>query len=170
MQPQDNYRCKIATLDEIIEKYDYEIAKASKNKDDWISWKKEAIKQAEKGLTIAYIGILNNNIISECYAALDPSIIQNHEKLVDDKTAYLFAFRTNKEYQGQGYFSKLFKYMLNDLKSRGYKKVTLGVEPSEEKNKAIYTKYGFKEYIKTAKMKYPNGTIINVEYYGKLLD
>ncbi|MBQ1298267.1 N-acetyltransferase [Candidatus Saccharibacteria bacterium] len=170
MQTSDNYKCKIATLDEIIKKYDYEIAQATKNKDNWATWKEKTIEQAKKGLVITYIGVLNNEIISECYAALDPSIVQNHENLVDDKTAYLYAFRTNKKYQGQGYFSRLFKFALNDLRTRGYKKVTLGVEPNEEKNKAIYTKYGFKEYIKTAKMKYPNGDTIDVEYYGKPLD
>ena len=170
MRTPDNYKCKIATLDEIIKKYDHEIAQTTKNKDNWTTWKEESIRQAKKGLAITYIGVLNDNIISECCAALNPSIVQNHENIIDDKTAYLYAFRTNKEYQGQGYFSKLFKFMLNDLKSRGYKKVTLGVEPNERKNKAIYTKYGFTEYIKTAKMKYPNGATIDVEYYGKFLD
>ena len=33
---------------------------------------------------------------------------------------YLSAFRTRKEYQGKGYFSKLYKFMEDDLKSRGY--------------------------------------------------
>ena len=88
---------------------------------------------------------------------------------MDEQTAYLSAFRTNKEYQGQGYFSRLFKFMIEDLKKRGYKKVTLGVEPTEEKNKAIYNKYGFTEHIKNAKEVYPNGITINVEYYGKSL-
>ena len=59
--------------------------------------------------------------------------------------------------------------MIKDLKNRGYTKVTLGVEPEEEKNKAIYTKYGFTEHIKNAQEIYPDGTIIEVEYYGKIL-
>lgn len=40
--------------------------------------------------------------------------------------------------------------MIEDLKSRGYEKVTLGVKHEEEKNKAIYNKYGFTEHIKDA--------------------
>ena len=59
--------------------------------------------------------------------------------------------------------------MINDLISRGYERVTLGVEPEEEKNKAIYNKYGFTEHIKDAQEVYPDGTKINVEYYGKSL-
>ena len=89
------------------------------------------------------------------------------EDLVDDHTAYLTAFRTIEEYQGQGYFSKLFKFMINDLKSRGYTRVTLGVEPTELTNKAIYTKYGFTNFIKTAIEEYPDGTKTDVEYYYK---
>jgi len=165
----DNYVCKIATLEDIIKKHDYEIKKAIDDKDNWLIWKEKAIEKFNKGLSITYIGLLNDEIICECTAAIDSSIVQNSEGLVDDKTAYLFAFRTNEEYQGRGYFSVLFKFMINDLISRGYEKVTLGVEPEEEKNKAIYFKYGFTEHIKDAQEVYPDGTTIDVEYYGKQL-
>ena len=59
--------------------------------------------------------------------------------------------------------------MIDDLISRGYEKVTLGVESKEVKNKAIYSKYGFIEHIKNGQGVYPDGTIIDVEYYGKSL-
>ncbi len=165
-----NYVCKIATLDDIIKKHDYEIEKAADhNKNNWMVWKEKAIEKYNKGLAITYMGFLNGVIISECTAAVDPSIVQNSEGLVDDKTAYLFAFRTIDKYQGKGYFSILFKYMIEDLMSRGYERITLGVEPREEKNKAIYTKYGFTEHIKDGQEVYPDGTTIDVEYYGKNL-
>ena len=96
-------------------------------------------------------------------------MVQNAEGLVDKRTAYLTGFRTISEYQGKGYFSKLFKFMIEDLKNRGYEKVTIGVEPNESKNKEIYFKYGFNEHIKDSKEFYPNGTEIDVEYYGKKL-
>lgn len=56
--------------------------------------------------------------------------------------------------------------MVDDLKQRGYKKVTLGVEPEDKKNQMIYHKYGFKEYIKSSCEVCPDGTKINVDYYG----
>ena len=59
--------------------------------------------------------------------------------------------------------------MIEDLKNRGYKKATLGVEPEEEKNKAIYFKYGFNKYIKNAKEYYPDGTEVDVQYYERNL-
>ncbi len=165
----NNYVCKIATIEEMNRKWNYEINKATEDKNNWIIWKHAAINAFRNGKTIPYYGLLDGEIICECTAALDSAVIQNSTDLVDDKTAYLFAFRTNKEYQGQGYFSQLFKFMINDLISRGYEKVTLGVEPHEEKNKAIYTKYGFIEYIKNAKEVLPDGTSIDVEYYGRTL-
>lgn len=165
----DNYVCKIATLEEMNIKWNYEIDHAEEDKNNWIIWKKENIDRFKKGLIIPYYGLLNGQIICECTAMINSSVVQNAKGLVDDKTAYLSAFRTILEYQGQGYFSKLFKYMLEDLKNKGYKKVTLGVEPEEKKNKEIYFKYGFNEHIKDSKEVYPDGTEINVEYYGKYL-
>lgn len=165
----DKYICKIASLDDMNTKWDYEIDNATDDKENYIIWKKANIERFQKGYIIPYYGILNGKIISECTAVINSSIVQNSEELIDDKTAYLMAFRTIEEYQGKGYFSKLFKYMINDLKNRGYKIVTLGVEPEEKKNKEIYYKYGFKEHIKDAVEEYPNGKKINVEYYRKYL-
>lgn len=163
------YICKIASLDELNIKWDYEINNAKEDKENWIIWKKSNIERFQKGYIIPYYGILNGKIICECTAAINPSIVQNADKLVDNKTAYLMAFRTIEDYQGKGYFSKLFKYMIDDLKNKGYKRVTLGVEPEETKNKKIYFKYGFNKHIKNAQEIYPDGTKIDVEYYEKLL-
>lgn len=160
--------CKIANLDEMNIKWDYEIQNADK-KDNWIIWKKKNIERFKKGYIIPYYGLLNGKIIAEATAVLEPSIVQNNEGLVDDKTVYLEAFRTIEEYQGKGYFSKLYKFMIDDLKKRGYKKATIGVEPHEIKNKEIYFKYGFNKHIKTCEEFYPDGTKIIVEYYEKEL-
>ena len=37
----DNYICKIASIKEMQEKWDYEISNALNNKSNWIKWKKE---------------------------------------------------------------------------------------------------------------------------------
>ena len=165
----DNYVCKIASFDEMNTKWDYEIEHAINDKENWIIWKKDNIERFQNGFIIPYYGILDGKIICECTAALNSSVVQNADSLVDEKTAYLTAFRTIIEYQGKGYFSKLFRFMIEDLKKRGYEKVTLGVEPEEIKNKEIYFKYGFNEHIKDSKEVYPDGTEIDVEYYGKKL-
>lgn len=163
----DNYICKIATVDEMNTKWDYEIDHAADDKNNWFIWKKESIERFQKGFIIPYYGLLDDKIICECTAAINSLAVQNADNLVDKTTAYLTAFRTIPEYQGKGYFSKLFKYMIEDLKKRGYEKVTLGVEPQATKNKEIYFKYGFNEHIKDAREVYPNGAEIDVEYYGR---
>lgn len=163
------YVCKVASIEEMNTKWDYEIAHAGKDKSNWVIWKKSSIEHMSEGKSLPYYGILDGKIISEATAILDGSIAQNSDGLVDEKTAYLSAFRTIPEYQGKGYFSKLFQFMLSDLKSRGYEKVTLGVEPEETKNKEIYFHYGFTEHIKNGMETYPDGTTIDVEYYGKQL-
>ena len=128
-------------------------------------WKFENIKKKKKGK----VGLLNSKIICEATAILASNIIQNSKDLVGNGAIYLSGFRTNKEYRGKGYFSKLFKYMINDLKEKGYTKAIVGVEPKELINKEIYNHYGFTEYIKTSSELYPNGTKIEVEYYGKVM-
>ena len=160
------YKCKIANEKEMNIKWDYEIEHAE-DKSNWIIWKEKALKCFKYGAQIPYYGLLDGKIICAATASLSPDIVQNGKDLVDDHTAYLTAFRTIEEYQGKGYFSKLFKYLIEDLKSRGYTKVTVGVEPTELKNKAIYQKWGFTNYIKTSIEEYPDGTKIEVEYYYK---
>ncbi len=159
-----NYICKIATVDEMETKWNSEIKKHKS--DNWKTWKTESIERVRNGQSIAYYGVLNGKIICEATAMLDKSIVQNGDDLADDKTAYLCAFRTIEKYRGKGCFSKLFLFMIDDLKSKGYEKVTLGVEPSETENLKIYRHLGFDEFLKSAQETYPDGTIIDVDYYG----
>lgn len=163
------YLCKIASLEEMNRKWDYEIEHHVETRESWIIWKENALENFRKGSTIPYYGILDGIIICEATAALNPEVVQNSEGIAGDHVVYLSAFRTIKEYQDKGYFSKLMNFMLADLKRRGFKKATLGVEPAEERNKSIYAHYGFVEYIKSAVETYPGGTAIEVDYYGKNL-
>lgn len=158
------YICKTATVDEMETKWNYEIKKHKS--PNWKIWKTEAIERVKKGQSIAYYGILNGVIICEATAMLDKNFVQNSDSLVDNKTAYLCAFRTVEKYQGKGYFSELFRFMIDDLKNKGYKKVTLGVEPTETENLKIYQHLGFDAFIKSAQETYPDGTVIDVDYYG----
>ena len=162
--------CKIASLQEMNVKWDYEIAQSGEDKENWIVWKKRSIENYKQGYTIPYYGILDGVIICEATAMIHPKVVQNSDDLVDGHTVYLSAFRTIDKFQGKGYFSKLFHFMMDDLRQKGFTKATLGVEPDEEKNKEIYAHYGFTEYIKSGKEYYPDGTVIDVEYSGKTLE
>ena len=163
-----NYVCRIASLDDIIKMYDTEIEQAE-DKTKIMQWKQISIDRYREQSTIIYLGLLDDKIISMGSATLKASLVDNSEDIVDDNTAYLHGFFTEEEYQNQGYFSKLYKFMINDLIARGYTNVTLGVEKPEEKNKAIYFRWGFTEYIKTVPETYSDGSVIPVEYYRKKL-
>lgn len=145
----EEYICKIATLEEIKQNWKY-LIEIHPNDNAWKIYKDKAIKNMKEKNTIVYYGILNDTIISEATVFISNANVQNSYGLVNEYTAYLSAFRTRKEFQGRGYFSKLYNFMENDLKNRGYTTLTLGVKPSETKNIMIYFKYGFKNYIKTA--------------------
>ena len=148
MENMNNIICKIADFDEICKKWDYEIS-IHPNEEKWVIWKNESIACYNKNNRLCYIGILNGEIITEATAMLSSDGVQNADSLVNADTAYLCAFRTRKEYRGQGYFSQLYHYMENDLYHKGYRTLTIGVELNDFKNKTIYKKYGFTEYIKT---------------------
>ena len=162
-----NFICKIATKEEILKELDYEIS-IHPYDNNWLKWKEEAARRKD-GERITYIGVLDGKIITEATAALTKESCQNSDNLVDEDTVYLMAFRTKKDYRGQGYFSRLFNYMINDLKNRNYKKVTIGVEPSELTNREIYSHYGFNDFIKKDFEIEPDGSKVEVDYYGKYL-
>lgn len=145
----EGYICKIATIEEMEQNWNY-LIEIHPDNNAWKIYKDEAIKNMQNGNTIVYYGILNGEIISEATAMLSNLDVKDSTGLVDETTVYLSAFRTRKEYQGKGYFSELYKFVESDLKNKGYTKLTIGVEPSEVKNMMIYFKYGFTNYIKSA--------------------
>ena len=70
-----NYFCKIASIEEMEQKWDYEISQHSE-KRNWIVWKDEAIESARTGLSIPYYGILDGTVICEATAVLNPGFEQ----------------------------------------------------------------------------------------------
>ena len=116
----DKYICKIATLEEMQQNWNY-LIEMHPNNNAWKIYKEESIKNMKEKNTVVYYGILNGVIISEATAFIANTDDTNN--FVNESTSYLSAFRTRKEYQGKGYFSKLYKFMEDDLKKRGYTKL-----------------------------------------------
>ena len=110
-----NYKCLIADKNLIVKKWDEEIKKHN-NSSVWMQFKENSLNNLST--RIVYMGILNDEIITECTAIISDKDLnmQNKENLIGNNTAYLTAFRTDKKYEGKGYFSKLYKFMENDLK------------------------------------------------------
>ena len=151
----DNYICKIATRDELIKRWD-DLIEKHPNDDSWKGYKVKTLNIFDKGTSICYLGILNGKIIAEVCAHISKDFEAENliDELVNEKRAYLNAFRCDKEYEGKGYFSALYHFMENDLKKRGYKEVSLGVEPCEVRNIMIYFHLGFTNYVGTGLEEY----------------
>ena len=118
----NDYICKIATIEEMEQNWDY-LVKIHPDDNAWKIYREKAIKNVKEKNTIVYHGTLDGIIISEATAFVHDT--DETIGLVNENTAYLSAFRTRKEHQGKGYFSKLYKFMEEDLKSRGYTKLTV---------------------------------------------
>ena len=148
----NNYVCKIADRDELIKRWKYLVEIHPVN-NIWEKFKDNALNNFDNDNTISYVGILNDEIICELTAYIKEEAfiddIDDYDDLLSEERCYLAAFRTNKEYEGQGYFSLLFDYVVEDLKSRGYKELSLGVSPEEVRNMEIYFHLGFRDYIKS---------------------
>lgn len=146
-----HYLCKIATKDELQKRWDY-LNRINPGRK-WIEFRENALKHYDEKSTISYLGILNNEIICEVTAVIKESAfigdIDDPSGLLSDSMCYLAAFRTNKEYEGKGYFHKLYVFVETDLKERGYTELSLGVGPEAVRNMEIYFHLGFREYIKT---------------------
>lgn len=148
----DNFICKVANRDELLKRWEY-LVEINLGNNKWEEFKENALKHYDEESTISYLGFLNDEIICEATAYIKDSAfigdISEPSGLLSDSMAYLAAFRTNKEYEGKGYFSKLYKFVENDLKGRGYSELSLGVGPEAVRNIEIYFHLGFRDYIKT---------------------
>lgn len=148
----NNYVCKVADRNELIERWKYLVEIHSVN-NIWEKFRDNALNNFANGNTISYVGILDGEIICEATAYINEDAfiddIDDYDDLLSDERCYLAAFRTNKELEGNGYFSLLFDYLVDDLKSRGYNELCLGVSPKEVRNMEIYFHLGFRDYIKS---------------------
>lgn len=88
----------------------------------------------------------DGDLIGELYAFLD---IEEDRDFADGTgTAYLCAFRVRKEFRGKGLGTSLMLRVLDDLRKRGFRRATIGVEESEEQNVRLYLRLGFDTKVK----------------------
>ena len=146
------YICKTANREELIRRWEY-LIKTSPGDNRWVRFREDALKHYDEKSTISYLGFLDDEIICEATAYIKDSAfigdISEPSGLLSDSMSYLAAFRTNKEYEGKGYFRKLYDFAENDLRERGYTELSLGVGPEAVRNMEIYFHLGFRDYIKT---------------------
>lgn len=171
MGKQNNYICKQATIEEITEKWNYEV-EIHKDNLLYLLARKEFIEEAKKGTRIAYVGILDNKIICDATVIIKEEGILNEaqqkENLISTDRCYLCGLRTNKEYENKGYFSKLYNFMETDLKKKGYKELSLSVDVSKTRNLMIYFHWNYTNFIRTEIIHGKDRDYIHNYYYKKI--
>jgi len=121
---------------------------------EWpLAWKESSVRDNAAGLCKAFgifdgeaaIGTGTLLFSSECEA------INGRPELADGvNTANINALRINKPYRGQGHISKLVRMMEQYARDAGYGTLTIGVEPKESRNLAIYLHWGYDKFIMPA--------------------
>jgi len=115
------------------------------NNELWIKYRGQRLQQFENKEIDVYVIEDTNEFIGE----LTVNYI-SHDLLsetIPNIRVYFEAFRIDKKHQGKGLGKKLIEYTINDLKEKGFKEFTIGVEEDNERAKHIYFKYGFIEPI-----------------------
>ena len=100
----------------------------------------------ESGNAVFWTMEHDGKLIGELYVFRDISFDRDFAD--GETTAYLCAFRIEKEYRGRGLGTRLMEAVLADLKAAGFRRVTIGVGPEEELNVRLYHRMGFTEKIK----------------------
>lgn len=156
---------RIATVDEVAKQFDW-LIDTHENKEQWQEWKNCFIRRINNGTYVPYYGFIGDTCICEAYAVYKTT---NIPELTENNKIYFTAFRTRPEYRNQGYFSKLYRFMLDDLQKKGYNTFTIGVESTELENKLRYTHWGFTKYITSEVDEYSDGSMHIIEYYEKVI-
>ena len=87
---------------------------------------------------------ISGELIGELYAFL--KIEEDGDFADGSTTAYLCAFRVKENYRGFGHGTRLMAAALEDLKTRGFLRATIGV--SDARNEALYRRMGFSVRVK----------------------
>lgn len=74
--------------------------------------------------------------------------LEDHDFADGKTTAYLCAFRVQKEYRGKSLGSRLMKTALDELKREGFTHASIGVNPDEVQNVNLYRHLGFNTKVK----------------------
>jgi GNAT superfamily N-acetyltransferase len=149
------YKYQKASLVDLELRWDKNIAD-NIGDERWVTWKAETIEEHKSNKCITFVVLYGEEPIGE--GTLIPTM----------HSVEINGLRIDKQYEGKGHISKLVKVMEQYAKDEGYKTATIGVEPKEARNLAIYLHWGYDTFVKLeiSDMKEEEGLIL---YYSKNL-
>lgn len=118
----------------------------------WLRWRDEYLALNADGRGQTFLILADGEPVGEGTLLFDPSCsaIGGRTILADGATVTnLNALRIEKPYEGQGHISRLVKMMEAHARSLGCDSITIGVDESEARNRAIYAHWGYADLILT---------------------
>ena len=155
-----------ATGEDLERLWDYQIAQ-NPGDDRYLRWKAQFIADNRSGAAATFAVIIDGEPIGEGTLLFSPECraIRGRTALADGKaTANINALRIRREYEGRGHISNLVRLMENTAREMGFSRITIGVEETELRNRAIYSHWGYVNLVMTEE---DAGT--QVLYYAKEL-
>lgn len=140
---------RLATLQDLEAIWNKNIAD---NPEDnrWVHWKEEYIAYNRTGMAQTYVVVCEGEPVGECTLILSPecNAVRGRLELADgEKIANINALRIAKEYEGQGYVSKLMACVEEAAKTQNIQALTIGVEAKETRNLGIYLHWGYDTFV-----------------------
>ena len=116
----------------------------------WKIWREEYIGYNRSGAAVTYAVMRGREPVGEGTLLFSPlcSAIRGRTLLADGKTRVsLNALRIEKTFEGEGHVSRMVKEMEREAARRGFRIITVGVDESEARNRAIYRHWGYDRLI-----------------------
>ena len=155
-----------ATGEDLERLWNFQIAQ-NPGDDRYLRWKAQFIADNRSGAAATFAVIIDGEPIGEGTLLFSPECraIRGRTSLADGKTtANINALRIRKEYEGKGHISNLVRLMEDTAREMGFSRITIGVEETELRNRAIYAHWGYVNLVMTEE---DDGT--QVLYYAKEL-
>ena len=130
-------------------------------------WRDQFIADNESGAAATFAVVIDDVPVGEGTLLFSPDCraVRGRLCLADGRsTANINALRIRPEWEGRGHISRLVRLMESSARDMGFDRITIGVEETEERNRAIYAHWN---YVNLILEETEDGT--QVLYYAKVL-
>jgi len=118
----------------------------------WAAWRDASLARYGDGASVTFVCAVDDMPVGEVTLLLSPACdaIQGRTLLADGRqTGNVNGLRVAKAFEGRGFASGLLDALTQYATAHGLKRLTIGVEAKETRNRAIYQHWGFTEHLLT---------------------
>ena len=147
-----DYFCRKATEEDLQRLWAWNIA-TNPGDPRWLAWKQQYLADNRNDRASTFVVVCGGVPVGEGTLLFSPhcAAIGGRTELADGAgVANVNALRIRKAYEGHGYISALMCQMEAYAASRGYRRLTIGVEARETRNLAIYLHWGYDRFLTSA--------------------